>query len=59
MRAQILAWHPAVPEAVGCTLFIRGEVGVSPFASLPFLSLTQCSASQQAGEAGDKAPSSV
>lgn len=59
MRAQVLAWYHNVPEAVSCALFIRGEVGVSPFASLPFSSPPQCSAGQQAGEAGDKAPSSV
>lgn len=59
MRAQMLGHSPAVPDAVVRALFVWWEVGGSPFASSPVLSLTLWSASQQAGEPGDKAPSSV
>lgn len=46
MRAHVQTWSPTVPRAVLCPAFSGGEVVVSPFASLPFLSLTWCSASR-------------
>lgn len=47
---RYVPWSHALPEAV----VYRGEVGVSPFSSLPFLSLARCGASLWLGTQGTR-----